>query len=545
MTLPKVGYFSMEIAVDQSLHTYAGGLGFLAGSHMRSAYQLRLPMVGVTILWSKGYGEQQINPNGQVEIVYTKREYPFLQDTGIVVDFVFLGEGVKVKAFKLEPETFGTVPIYFLTTDLPENQEKHRMLTEILYDGDEMSRIGQEMVLGIAGLRVLETARERIQVIHLNEGHALPVCFELLDHYGGNPEEVRKRTVFTTHTPVAAGNESHSVRLLQDAGYFGNMSLEHAVALGGENFSLTVAALRLARIANGVSQLHGKVANKIWKEVSKRCPIIGITNSVDLEYWQDSRIAQAKTDEALLTAKRQMKQDLFDQVKTETGKTLDPDVLTIVWARRFTEYKRPTLLFRDWERIEKLLTAGKVQLLYAGKFHPNDHMGRDLFNQVLGYSRQLPRLVVLTNYELALSKAMKYAADIWLNTPMRPMEASGTSGMSANMNGAIHFSALDGWATEGTYNGINGFIINEAGHCDMCNEDCDCESCLVEDRNQQDYDSMMQILETEIIPMYYQNKSGWCDMMKMAIKTAESYFHSERMAIEYYNRLYEPICPCP
>lgn len=545
MTLSKVGYFSMEIAVDQSLHTYAGGLGFLAGSHMRSAAQLNLPMVGVTILWSKGYGEQQINVSGQVEIVYEKRDYPFLKDTGIVVEVLFFGEPIKVKALKLEPETFGTVPIYFLTTDLPENQEKHRVLSEILYDADEWRRIGQEMILGIGGFRVLEAAREHVNLIHLNEGHGLPACFELLERYGGNPEEVRKRTVFTTHTPVTAGNETHSARFLYEAGYFWKTSLDHAIALGGDNFSLTVAALRLARIANGVSQLHGKVANKIWKDVTQRCPIVGITNSVDLEYWQDDRVAQAKTDEALLVVKKQMKQEFFDRVRKETGKTLDPEVLTIIWARRFTEYKRPTLLFRDQERIERLLNDGKIQLLYAGKFHPNDTIGHDLFNQVLGYSQQMSRVAVLPNYELALSKAMKSAADVWLNTPLRPMEASGTSGMSANMNGAIHFSILDGWATEGTYNGINGFIINEAGHCDMCNEDCDCESCLVEDRNQQDYDSMMQILEDTIIPIYYTDKLQWSQLMKMAIKTAESYFHSERMAIEYYNRLYEPICPCP
>jgi starch phosphorylase len=546
MSLPKIGYFSMEIAVDQSLHTYAGGLGFLAGSHMRSAWQLGFPVVGVTILWSKGYGQQQINSQGQVEIVYQKREYPFLNDTGIVIEIQFFGEPLLVKAFRLEPEVFGTVPIYFLTTDLPENQYKHRMLTEVLYDGDEWRRIGQELILGIAGFRVLEVANEHVDIFHLNEGHALPACFELLDRYSGNIEEVQKRTVFTTHTPVVACNETHSVHFLHDAGYFGKTGLDEARALGGDNFSLTTVALRLARIANGVSQIHGAVANKIWKDISGRCPIIAITNSVDLEYWQDNRIAQAKSDKVLLLeAKKQLKQELFEAISKETDKNFDPEVLTIVWARRFTEYKRPMLLFHQLNRIAELLNSGKIQVIYAGKFHAQDTNGRDMFNQVLEYSRQMPRLAVLTNYELELSRTLKCGADIWLNTPLRPMEASGTSGMSANMNGTIHFSTFDGWAVEGTYDRINGFLINRAGHCDMCNDDCNCRSCKVEDRNQQDYDSMMQILEEKIIPMYYTDKECWFNLMKMAIKTAESYFHSERMAIEYYNRLYESICSCP
>lgn len=538
----RVAYLSMEIGVDQSLHTYAGGLGYLAGSHMRSAYQLGLPMVAVSILWNKGYGDQVIDENGQVRIQYVRRKYPFLKDTGITVEIQFFNEPVKVKAYRLEPETFGTVPIYFLSTDIPENDYKHRYLTDVLYDADEWTRIGQEMVLGLGGIRMLEAMGERFDLIHLNEGHALPALFEQWDRCNGDWGAIKDQSVFTTHTPVAAGNECHLAHFLHEAGYFGKISLEKAVQVGGENFSLTEAALKICRIANAVSQLHGKVANKLWEDVPERCPIIAITNSVDLEYWQDARFGP---DTDLLAIKKQMKKELFETVKAESGKDFSPDILTLVWARRFTEYKRPTLIFRDLDRISKLLSANKIQLLFAGKFHPADTTGQYLFNQVLEYARTLPNIAVLPNYELELSKRMKCGADVWLNTPLRPMEASGTSGMSATMNGALHFSILDGWAVEGTLDGINGFIINRQGHCTQCSGDCDCSHCRVEDRNAQDYESMMHILENRIIPLYYENPSSWAAMMRKAIQMAGSYFHSERMVVEYYNRLYEPICPCP
>lgn len=536
MSLPKVAYFSMEMAIDQSLATYSGGLGFLSGSHMRSAGHLNLPMVGVSILWGFGYGDQRIGADGNVEIVYEKRPNACLVETGVMVEVPIYGKPVKIKALLLPPEHFGTVPIYFLTTDIPENDAEHRTWTDKLYDGDERVRIAQEIILGIGGLRVLKAAGEIINLIHLNEGHALPAVFELLEDLQGDFERVRHSTVFTTHTPVAAGNETHNAHLLAEAGFFGHMPVQEAIRLGGEDFSLTVAALRMSRRANGVSRLHGLVANNMWHWVDNRCPIIAITNATNLEYWQDPRIRQAKTPEELLALKRVMKSELFDYVKKTTGKTFDPDVLTVVWARRFTEYKRPTLILQDMDRIKKLLREKKIQLLYAGKFHPNDTTGRNLFNEILGYSREIPELAMLTNpgYELELSGLLKRGSDVWLNTPVRPLEASGTSGMSANMNGSIHFSIYDGWAVEGTFDGINGYLIRERdGH--------KLEFLNAEDRHRQDYDLMMHILENEIIPTYYNDKTRWADLMVHAIRTSESYFNSDRMAIEYYVRLYESI----
>ncbi|MEB3286999.1 MAG: alpha-glucan family phosphorylase [Vampirovibrionales bacterium] len=540
MPLPKVAYFCMEMAIDQSLRTYSGGLGYLAGSHMLSAGHLNLPMVGVSMLWAQGYGDQQFSaPNAsgdtEVEIAYNKRTYDFLKDTGIVVDVWLFGKPVKVKAMLLEPSVFGTVPIYFLTTDLPENTPEERALTDKLYDGDERIRICQEIILGQGGMRVLKAAHQHVNLIHLNEGHAMPAVFELLHDMGGDLEKVRQSVVFTTHTPVAAGNETHNAHLLAEAGYFGLTSVEQAIQIGGEDFSLTVAALRMSRLANGVSQLHGLVANNMWQWVDNRCHIIAITNAVNLQYWQDPRVKAAKTAEALLAAKREMKVELCDYIKTHAGKDFDPDVLTIVWARRFTEYKRPTLIFRDMARIQKLLGENKVQLVFAGKFHPKDTMGRKMFNEIIKIAKDNPRVAILSGpgYELEMSGMLKRGSDVWLNTPTRPLEASGTSGMSANMNGSVHCSIFDGWAVEGTFHGINGYIISDGDAMDFMS---------VEDRNQADYNSMMSIIENEIIPTYYGNKAQWATLMRQAIQTAEGYFNSDRMAIEYFVRLYQAIC---
>lgn len=531
-TLPNVAYFSMEMAIDQSLSTYSGGLGFLAGSHMQSAGYLGVPMVGVSILWTFGYYEQRIDAEGKAEIGYVRKHYDFLTDTGIMVDVQIFGQNVKVKAFRLEPEIFGTVPIYLLTTDVPENSPEMRQITHKLYDANERTRISQEIVLGIGGVRVLQAAKFDFDTIHMNEGHALPAAFELLRLYKGDMEKVREKTVFTTHTPVSAGNEVHWIDLLNDAGFFAGVSREKAIELGGENFSLTVAALKMSRIANAVSQLHGMVSNKMWEWVKDRCKIIAITNAVNLHYWQDRRIKQVKHKEDLITVKKQMKKELFKYIAGHTGKRFNPDVLTITWARRFADYKRAWLILMDRERISKLLHENKIQLIFSGKFHPADTLGRDMFNNILKQSYELPNVVVLPNYELELSSLLKKGTDVWLNTPLRPFEASGTSGMSANMNGALHLSIYDGWTVEGTFHDTNGFTVT---YPDLDND------IPWEDRHWKDHECLMDIIENNIIPTYYENSDRWSSLMQQAIRTAEAYFHSDRMVIEYYNRLYKPI----
>ena len=532
MSLPNVAYFSMEIAMDQSLKTYSGGLGFLAGSHMLSAGYLQMPMVGVTMLWSYGYYDQRIAHDGQVEVAYIRKYYDFLKDLNVSTEVEIFGEKVKFKAFYVAPELFGACPVYLLTTDVDGNSDWAKSISHKLYDGNEKIRIAQETVLGIAGVRILQQVGYNFDVIHMNEGHALPAAFELLRQYNGNLEEVKKKTVFTTHTPVTAGNEVHWVDTLLDGGFFAGCSRETAVELGGENFSLTVAALRMSRIANAVSQLHGLVANKMWEWVEGRCPIRAITNAVNLHYWQDPRIKAAQTAEDLLAVKREMKAELFEYVANVAGKRFDPDVLTITWARRFADYKRAWLILMDTDRINKLLNENKVQIIFAGKFHPDDVMGKDMFNKLLNRSHSLKNVVVLPGYELELSGRLKRGSDIWLNTPLRPFEASGTSGMSANANGALHLSIYDGWTVEGTFNGINGYSVEYPGLDD---------DIPWEERHWKDHDYIMNTIENEIIPTYYENKTEWARLMRQAIRTSEAYFNSDRMVIEYYNRLYKPI----
>jgi starch phosphorylase len=532
MSLPNVAYFSMEIAIDQSLATYSGGLGFLAGSHMQSAGYLQLPIVGVTMLWSYGYYDQRIDHNGEVEVAYIRKTYDFLTDLNVQTKVKVFGEDVIVKAYRVEPELFGTCPVYLLTTDVPENSEWAKSISHKLYDGDEKIRIAQETVLGIGGIRILQEVGYNLDVIHMNEGHALPAAFELLRQYNGDLNAVRRKTVFTTHTPVAAGNEVHWVDMLLEGGFFSGCSREKAVSLGGENFSLTVAALRMSRIANAVSQLHGLVAKKMWDWVQGKCPIKAITNAVNLHYWQDARIGAAKTPQSLLSAKIEMKKDLCKYISDNCGKRFDPNVLTITWARRFADYKRAWLILMDRPRIEKLLNENKVQILFAGKFHPDDKMGKEMFNKILKESQTMKNVAVLPGYELALSAKLKRGSDIWLNTPLRPFEASGTSGMSANMNGALHLSILDGWAVEGTWNGINGYTVEYPGLDD---------DIPWEERHWKDHKRIMEILENEIIPTYYDDKQEWARLIRQALRTSEAYFNSDRMVVEYYNRIYKPI----
>ena len=532
MSLPNVAYFSMEIAMDQSLSTYSGGLGFLAGSHMQSAGYLQMPMVGITMLWSYGYYDQRIDHAGQVEVAYIRKYYDFLTDLDIYTEIECFGEMVKVKAYRVEPDLFGTCPVYLLTTDIDGNSEWARSISYKLYDGNEKIRIAQETILGIGGIKILQLVGYNFDVIHMNEGHALPAAFELLRQYNGDIEQVKRKTVFTTHTPVAAGNEVHWVDTLIQGGFFAGCPRDKVVGLGGENFSLTVAALRLSRISNAVSQLHGLVANKMWEWVDGRCPIRAITNAVNIHYWQDERIGVAKTPDELLAAKREMKVELFKYIADTAGKRFDPDVLTITWARRFADYKRAWLILMDKDRLNKLLDSNKIQIIFAGKFHPDDVMGREMFNKILSRSHTLKNVVVLPGYELELSAKLKKGSDIWLNTPLRPFEASGTSGMSANMNGALHLSIYDGWTVEGTFNGINGYTVEYEGLDD---------EMPWEERHWKDHESIMNTIENDIIPTYYENKEEWARLMRQAMRTAEAYFNSDRMVIEYYNRLYQPI----
>ena len=332
-------YFSMEFGLDQALKTYSGGLGFLAGSHMRSAFELKQNLVGIGILWTYGYYDQGRAEDMTLKVNYRRKNYSFLQDTGLVFPITIHGADVQVRAMYLAPETFGTAPMFFLTTDIVENDYVSRTISHHLYDPNEAARVAQSILLGVGGGKLLDLLGRKTDVYHLNEGHGLPLAFWLYDKHGRDLKEVQKRLVFTTHTPELAGNEERPMKLLADMGFFGNVPeseiREVAQIGGGQALNYTLTALRFARKANAVSKVHAVVSNEMWGHNAGICPIIPITNSQNGTYWRDKRLAdalKAKDDETLLARKRELKKTLFDFVADQTGNVFDPNVLTIVWA---------------------------------------------------------------------------------------------------------------------------------------------------------------------------------------------------------------------
>lgn len=531
-----VAYFSMEFAIDQALKIYSGGLGFLAGSHMRSAFDLKQNMIGVGILWSFGYYDQERNEDRTLNPKYTRKFYYFLEEIPVKVSVKINNKDVVIKAFLLRPDVFGTAPMIFLSTDTDENDFLSRTITHKLYEGNERTRIAQEIVLGIGGVRILEAMKQNIDIYHMNEGHSLPLVYALY-HRFNDMNELKKHVVFTTHTPEAAGNEIHNIHLLHEMGFFNGLDLKTVREISGyendDNFSLTVAALRSAKRSNGVSKIHGRVANEMWKDVDGRCEIISITNSQDKKYWTDKTLIRAldeHEDYQVDARKKHLKKILFAEVADQTGKMFDPEVLTIVWARRFAEYKRPGLLKYDFDRFEKLITNEErpVQIIWAGKPYPTDFGAVNIFNELIKISHRYKNIAVLVGYELTLSRLLKQGSDVWLNTPRITREASGTSGMSATMNGSIHFSINDGWHPEFARDGRNAFTIPELDH-----------KLSIEEQDRLDNKNMMDILEDTIIPTYYDRPKRWVEIMKNAMGEIEQDFHSGRMADEYYVEMFD------
>lgn len=532
----RVAYFSMEFAIHQCLKIYSGGLGFLAGSHMRSAYELKQNLVGVGILWTYGYYDQSRNEDNTMKVVYRRKSYSFLEDTGIMVSVNINGTDVFVKAFLLKPDTFGSAPLYLLTTDIPENDYLSRTITNKLYEAHEETRIAQEIVLGIGGSKVIQKSGFDPEIYHMNEGHSLPLTYFLYSQYK-EVEEVKKRVVFTTHTPEKAGNEEHDIQLLSRMGFFNALPLDKVREItelpANENtFSLTVGALRLSKMANAVSQKHGEVANDMWKTYKDICPIIAITNAQNRKQWTDKPLINAleeHDDYGMLARKRHLKRQLFNEVADQTGKLFDPEILTFVWSRRFAEYKRAGLIKRDFERFRELVTRKDkpIQIIWAGKPHPNDTSGINLFNELVYLTKDLRSCAVLVGYEIDLSMLLKKGADIWLNTPRVTREASGTSGMTAAMNGAVNLSINDGWYLEFEKHGVNGFTIYQEG------------GKTIPEQDEEDFHNLMRVIENEIIPIYYTDPARWLEIMKNSMNDVVPEFDSGRMANEYYERVYK------
>lgn len=533
----KIAYFSMEFATHQPLKIYSGGLGFLAGSHLRSAYELRQNLIGIGILWKYGYYDQERNQDQTLDVAWNEKLYSFLEDTGIKFQIMIHEHPVWVKAWYLNPDTFKTAPLFLLSTDLPENDYVSQTITHRLYDANVATKVAQFILLGVGGAKLVDMLGFDPDLYHLNEAHALSSAFYLYQKFNRDLSEVRKRLVFTTHTPEEAGNEKHDIYLCHKMSYFCGLSVEEVKALyahDSDQFNHSLAALRFARLANGVSQLHGHVSRAMWSKYEGICPIISITNAQNWRYWADKqlyRFMEAGDDYSFDDRKKYLKKRAFEIVADQTGKLMDPEVLTIVWARRFAGYKRSMMITQDEERFHHLMTRKDrpVQIIWAGKPYPVDHPAISEFNQLVHLSKRYDRMAVLIGYELGLSKRLKQAADIWLNNPRVPREASGTSGMTAAMNGAVNFSTDDGWIPEFINHGHNGFVVPQVDYASMA----------VHEQDTYDLEKMYEILESEIIPLYYDHYNTWRQVIKNGMQDVRFAFDSNRMAHEYYELLYK------
>ncbi len=529
-------YFSMEFAVHQPLKIYSGGLGYLSGSHMRSAYELRQNLVGVGILWKYGYYDQARNQDQTLQVQWNEKQYSFLEDTGIKFQILIHEHPVWVKVWYLNPETFKTAPMFLLSTDLPENDYVSQTISHRLYDGNVATKVAQFILLGVGGAKLMDELNFNPEVYHLNEAHAISAAFYLYRKFG-NINDVKRRLIFTTHTPEEAGNEKHDIFLCEKMSYFCGTPLAEVRKLTGimdDQFNHSLAALRMSRLSNGVSQLHGHVSRAMWNKYEGICEIKSVTNAQNWRYWADKqmyRSMEETNDLAFDDRKNYLKKRAFEIVADQTGKIFDANVLTIVWARRFAGYKRAELLTRDEDRFYKLLNNPKypVQIIWAGKPYPLDYPAITDFNNLVHLSKKHKNMAVVTGYELGLSKRMKQAADIWLNNPRVPREASGTSGMTAAMNGAVNVSTNDGWIPEFVNHGNNGFIVPPTDYSKMSTQNQD----------QYDLDHLYDLLENTIIPMYYEQHEVWRQVVKNGMRDVRYQFDSNRMADEYYELMYK------
>jgi starch phosphorylase len=558
---PKIAYFSMEIGVHNDIPTYSGGLGVLAGDTIRSAADLKLPMVAVTILSSHGYFTQDLDVSGR------QVEYPSMWEPSQYMDLLphkatirIEGRDVLVQAWRYNVKslTGGDVPVFFLDTDLLENAVQDRDITCCLYGGDKEMRLKQEIVLGIGGVRILHEMGFEIRKYHMNEGHASFLTLELLNRFKRPIEDVwdeklvwdkrsvKNLCVFTTHTPVEAGHDKFPYDMVAKImGEVVPIAVLQELA-GKDNLNMTLLALNLSRYINGVAKKHGEVSQSMFPGYE----IHAITNGVHSFTWTCESFRRTFDefipgwanepelfvrvgripDERLWAAHQEAKKKLIAYVKDTTGTELSPDVLTIGFARRATAYKRADLIFRDMRRLERIGT-GKIQLVYAGKAHPKDEPGKKLIENIFRYSEQLRgkiEIVYLKNYNMETALKVVSGVDIWMNTPLRPLEASGTSGMKATHNGVMNFSVLDGWWIEGHIEGFTGWAIGPAPK----------ELVPGSDADLRDSEDLYHKLKHTIIPLYYTDRHMWVRMMQNAIGKNAYYFNTHRMMRRYVTEAY-------
>ena len=528
----KVAYFCMEYGLHEDLRIYSGGLGILAGDILKTAYDSNKDLVGIGLLWRQGYTKQLIDDNNRPYDCYPTNDYiyNYLEDTGITVTVKIRSEKVKIKVWKLEK--YDNNPLYLLDANLPQNGA-NKWLTGQLYGWFEEERIAQEIILGIGGIKAIRKLELDIDIYHFNEGHAVLAGTELIKEKmsaGSNFEQAwektRKEVVFTTHTPIKEGNEEHGLKIIEYMGANNGLSLDQLVQIGGAPFNMTVAGLKLSKIANGVAQLHGDTARKMWKNIDDKAPIKAITNGVHRPTWVDDRIIKNKQNaDKLWNSHQEIKGELIDYIKNKTGTKLNKDKLLIGFARRAAPYKRSDLIFRKPEIIGEYLKKGDIQIVFSGKAHPLDDTGKDIVQNLVKMTQKYPESVVfLEDYNIEIGRILTRGVDLWLNNPRRPLEASGTSGMKAAMNGILNLSILDGWWPEACRHGINGWQFGNGYQG--------------KGQDKHDLEHLYKVLLEEVVPTYYENQKKWVEMMQNSITDTYDRFSAENMLKKYYKQLY-------
>ncbi len=604
----RIAYFSMEFGIHESVPVYSGGLGVLAGDHLKSASDLGLPLMGVSFMFREGYFRQYLNLDGWQQERYPENDFfnlPLIAELDaagqpVVVSAPLPGRDVQMRVWRIQ---VGRVPLYLLDANIPANRPEDRSLTAQLYGGDTHTRIQQEILLGIGGLRALRALGKEPTVCHMNEGHAAFVTLERIRNlmaeqkhdFNTAAEAVKAGTCFTTHTPVPAGNDAFPPAMIEQylGAYVNSLGIDRAgfYAKGrqhpendAEPFGMTVLALKLANTSNGVSKLHGTVSRKMWNDIWKglpeaEVPIGSITNGVHTQSWLAPEMgelfdryvhveweakptdfgvwakAEAIPDAELWRTHSKCRAKLIafarSRLKAQlqrrgappsdihaADEVLDPEALTIGFARRFATYKRGDLIFRDAERLAKIVNDAKrpVQFIFAGKAHPKDNGGKELIAKVVHQAAKAEfrtRVVFLEDYDMNVARYMVHGVDVWLNNPRRPLEASGTSGMKVAVNGGLNCSILDGWWVEG-YDGDNGFAIGAGEEYEDLVYQDDVESRL-----------LYELIERDLVPMFYQRDAEalprqWIRRMKRSISTLVPVYNTNRMVEEYYKTCYRP-----
>lgn len=556
-----IAYFSMEIALQSVIPTYAGGLGALAGDTVRSAADMRLPLVAVSLLSRKGYFSQRIDAEGrQHEHAVQWNVADALQEMPARTSITIEGRKVQLRAWKYDVRGVGgyAIPVYLLDTDLPENGDWDRTLTYWLYGGDEHYRLCQEVVLGIGGVRMLRAlGYGELRRFHMNEGHASLLTLELLDEQAADAgrtrvthddiEPVRRQCVFTTHTPVPAGHDRFPMDLVTRVlGRRDVYEMKDVFCCEGV-LNLTYLALNLSHYVNGVAKRHGLVSQHMFG----RYVIDSITNGVHAATWAgpafqrlfDQHVPGWRVDNYSLRsalgippgeiwdAHQEQKRMLLQRVRNDTAVDMDEETLTIGYARRMTAYKRPDLLFRDLDRLKRIAAqAGGLQLVYAGKAHPRDEEGKSLIRRLIEVRAQLSgsiNVAFLENYDLDLGRLVTGGVDVWLNTPEPPLEASGTSGMKAALNGIPSFSVLDGWWLEGCIEGLTGWSIGEDARDPAQRKD-----------GVRDANSLYEKLEHAVVPVFRNDRDRFVSIMRQAIALNGAFFNTQRMLGQYVLKAY-------